>query len=223
MFVQVCLCVCVLPQGACSLIEFFSHRSVWQVALLDSSVCSVQVLSWVRCCHIHLHKGTIPQPPLSLNKTTFHLLPKTYLFQSFTISPSLSAACRNILHSLLCAQITPTKHQYAVKFIGESSTGRYWNLLKNNWHWCISPRWCLEDILAFTFDHKHKRTKEPTMHYIVCWKELCGDLFVWRSTLRELSQQGEVIFCAFSLAVEQCGEKMSFFPAWTIKHDTIGK
>lgn len=27
----VCAYVCALPQGACSLIEFFSHRSVWQV------------------------------------------------------------------------------------------------------------------------------------------------------------------------------------------------
>lgn len=55
----VCVCVYLLPQGACSLIEFFSHRSVWQVALLASSVCSDQVLSWVRSGHIRLHKGTI--------------------------------------------------------------------------------------------------------------------------------------------------------------------
>lgn len=132
---SVCMCTCVLPRGACSLIEFFSHRSVWQVALLASSVCSVQVLSWVRSCHIHLHKGTIPQSPFSLNTTTFHLVPKTDHFYSFTISNSqfnlqhLSAA-----HSLLCAQKPPTKYQYPVKFIGQSATGENWNFLKYNWH-----------------------------------------------------------------------------------------
>lgn len=86
--VSLCLCMCacvrVLPRGACSLIEFFSHRSVWQVALLASSVCSEQVLSWVRSCHIHLHKGTISQSHFLYTK-----LPSTFFQKqtTFTVSP----------------------------------------------------------------------------------------------------------------------------------------
>lgn len=112
-FVGACSsCVCALPWGACSLIEFFSHRSVWQVALLASGVCSVQVLSWVRSCHIHLHQGTIPHSPLCFNTATFHLLPKNRpLLQpqlcKFTIQPPtpLSSIQAHTAAPVVCTNI----------------------------------------------------------------------------------------------------------------------
>lgn len=105
--VHACLCkcvwsvhVCVPSLGVCLLIEFFSHRSMWQVALLASSECSVQVLSWVRICHIHLHEGTMPPPPPPKTQC-----PPTLFLNSFTILNShcflffsaKSTMCTNIL------------------------------------------------------------------------------------------------------------------------------
>ena len=131
--VRVCACVrvycmCALALGVCSLIEFFSHRSVWQVALLASSVYSVQVLSWVRSCHIHLHRGTSPQSPPTFLETP---LPSTSpppqkktKHSTFTVSPfqiynsaSLHISQQWPLTALdfLCAEIFPNKISIACK------------------------------------------------------------------------------------------------------------
>ena len=114
--VHVCVHVHVCYPRVLVCREFIRHRSVWQVALLASCVCSLQVLSWVKTCHIHLRQGTILQrPPLSLNTTSFNIFPKPD--HSFTTSDSqfsplhFWAACRNVHYSPLCAQILLAQHQ----------------------------------------------------------------------------------------------------------------
>lgn len=127
--VHACLCkcvwsvhVCVPSLGVCLLIEFFSHRSMWQVALLASSECSVQVLSWVRICHIHLHEGTMPPPPPLKTQC-----PPTLFLNSFTIL-NCETVSSFFQQSLLCAQISWRKSwQTTLKFIGKSVTA-----LRNN-------------------------------------------------------------------------------------------
>lgn len=161
-----CMCVYVVPRGSCSLMEFFSHRSVWQVALLASSVCSEQVLSWVRSCHIHLHKGTVSQSDFLNSK-----LPSTFFpehFYSFTITYS-QFSCSSQHDTYSTAQLVQKysnifkkkkkkKSKMPVPCIPE----RIENMLKNNWHRCMSLCWCPEDILPFTFDNKHTRTHTDT-------------------------------------------------------------
>lgn len=108
MFVHACVCACVSAWGVCSLIEFFSHRSVWQVALPASSVCSEQVLSWVRSCHIRLHNGPISESHILYTKlpSTFIQKRNTFQFRRFEFSvrtPSHSSKART--HSQLYAKI----------------------------------------------------------------------------------------------------------------------
>ena len=85
----------------------------------------------------------------------------------------------------------------------------------------MSPRWCLEDILAYTFARKHTHTEWPTM--LERRPFAFDDPFVFGSILPEPSQRGKVIsFFALFLAVEPCGEANVIFVLHQL-YVTIGK
>ncbi len=122
-FVCVCVCGCV-HAGVC-----VTPGCLFANRVLQSQICvtggpaglqcvlSTSALLGEKLSH-PLTQGNNSSVRLFLNTTTFHLLPNTGRFYSFTISnsqlnlPHLSAACKHTPHSLLCAQISQTKYQY---------------------------------------------------------------------------------------------------------------
>lgn len=159
-------------------------------------------------------------PPFSKNSPLLQF----HHFRS-TIQPSPitqhHASTYNIAYCVLHKYTnTPDKYQYPVKVISESPTREYWNVLKYNWHRYMCPCWCLEDILAFTFDHNHTyRVASNTLYVCLCWRKQHEDPFVLWSMLWELSLQRKVLFCCFIFGSwTMWGRKCHFCSASTICH-----
>ena len=97
----------MLSWGGSVLVDLSSHRCVWQTCDLGWPGCSVEVLSWVKGCHIHSLWGPFHTPPFSLTPSfplSLSLSDPLFLFLSHTLSLSLSPTLTH-LHALCLSDI----------------------------------------------------------------------------------------------------------------------